>query len=149
VLGEVVQERHSKPDGSDEALADAAPVAHRSILAVAAQAPAGADPQPDEARISEEPCGSNESVDAQIAHLIGAVRKLPKLTRRVFTLRKVYGWEHDQIAEHLHVQVAEVQEHLCVSAKACARELFDPSKERASLMPLDVPLSGLSGATPK
>jgi DNA-directed RNA polymerase specialized sigma24 family protein len=61
--------------------------------------------------------------DPAVAHLVQFVRTLPTDTRRVFTLRKVYGVPYADIAARLTMSVAEVERHLTKAAIAYERSL--------------------------
>jgi RNA polymerase sigma factor (sigma-70 family) len=52
--------------------------------------------------------------------LVEALRLLPAQTRRVFPLRKVYGYSHREIATRLVLSVDSVNEHLAKAAKRVA-----------------------------
>jgi len=50
--------------------------------------------------------------DAELVQLIAFANALPTDLRRVFTLRKVYGLSHREIADHLSMTVGHVEELL-------------------------------------
>ena len=55
--------------------------------------------------------------------LADIVAQLPERLRQVFTLRKVYGLSHKQIADCLELSVSTVEKHLAKSLRICADEL--------------------------
>jgi DNA-directed RNA polymerase specialized sigma24 family protein len=132
VLREVVQEHLATPHRCDAAPAGAAArVEDRLILG------GDAEPDPDvpsaslETAAREDIRGSDEGDDAEMALLVRAVQALPERTRRVFTLHKVYDWQEGQIAAHLRLPLAEVEQHLRFSARTLARDLLGPSEARS------------------
>lgn len=50
------------------------------------------------------------------------VRALPAVCRRVFTLRKVYGYSGKEIATRLGIPEEAVEELLIQAARVCAQE---------------------------
>jgi RNA polymerase sigma-70 factor (ECF subfamily) len=48
----------------------------------------------------------------QLALVLEAVEALPPVCRRVFLLRKVYGYSHREIADQLGITVSTVEKHL-------------------------------------
>ena len=61
--------------------------------------------------------------DAPVNDLVAIVRTLPTDTRRVFTLRKVYGLSYSDIAARLAMPVSDVEQHLVTAALACDAHL--------------------------
>jgi DNA-directed RNA polymerase specialized sigma24 family protein len=61
--------------------------------------------------------------EPDVVAVIRMLRTLEPRTRKVFTLRKVYGLSHRAIGTHLSIDLAEVERHLIVAALACARAL--------------------------
>ncbi len=55
--------------------------------------------------------------------LADIVARLPERPRQVFTLRKVYGLSHRQIADRLGLSVSTVEKHLAKSLRICSDEL--------------------------
>lgn len=55
--------------------------------------------------------------------LADIVAQLPERLRQVFTLRKVYGLSHKQIADRLGLSVSTVEKHLAKSLRICSDEL--------------------------
>ena len=56
-----------------------------------------------------------------------AVARLPDVCRRVFVLRRVYGFSQREIAEHLGISIKTVEAHLAKGMVRCTdfMELFD------------------------
>ena len=71
---------------------------------------------------------AHASVDTRSApppHLLDAVSGLSAECRRVLTLRKIYGWEYEQIARHLGIEQHEVEHDLSLCVQIMARGLDD------------------------
>ena len=62
-----------------------------------------------------------ESADDELEALVATLRTLPQMTQRVFVLRKVYSWSHEQIAAGVDLSEAAVVQHLVVAALTCMR----------------------------
>jgi RNA polymerase sigma factor (sigma-70 family) len=77
-------------------------------------------------RLIRADCQLSIEEQDEINRLMRKVAKLPKQTRRVCTLRKVYQLSTSEIASRLNLPVAKVEEHLRRSALAAAQELYDP-----------------------
>lgn len=52
-----------------------------------------------------------------------AVRRLPLQCRRVYILRKVYGFSHKEIAKHLDISVSTIEKHLAKGIIKCDEHL--------------------------
>jgi RNA polymerase sigma-70 factor (ECF subfamily) len=59
----------------------------------------------------------------ELRKLREVVERLPDQVRRVFTLRKVYGLPHKEIAERLGLSVSTVEKHLAKGLRICSEEL--------------------------
>ncbi|EIZ80064.1 RNA polymerase sigma-24 factor [Novosphingobium sp. Rr 2-17] len=55
--------------------------------------------------------------------LIKLVADLPPQCRRVFTLRKIYGLSHAEIAEQLGLSISTVEKHLVKGLRICSEAL--------------------------
>jgi len=64
--------------------------------------------------------------DSDTVAVIRTMRTLPPDTRRVFTLRKVYGLSSEAIGMRLSMTLPEVERHLVIAVLACAQAL-DPT----------------------
>jgi DNA-directed RNA polymerase specialized sigma24 family protein len=75
---------------------------------------------PQTARLREE---SVEAIDVndELFLVLRAVSGLSVECKRVLTLRKVYGWEHDRIAAHLGIEKNAVENDLRVCVQTIAR----------------------------
>jgi RNA polymerase sigma factor (sigma-70 family) len=64
-------------------------------------------------------------VDAQqeLQLLAAALADIPKRSREVFTLRKVYGHSQEEIAQALGIEINTVQRHIGIAARKCAAYL--------------------------
>jgi RNA polymerase sigma factor (sigma-70 family) len=63
-----------------------------------------------------ESIASNE----EFAHFCEAVRQLPVQCRRVFVLKKVYGYSQKEIAKEMKLSESTVEKHIAVGFKRCA-----------------------------
>ena len=72
---------------------------------------------PQTARLREE----RLHVEDDLFPVLSAVSGLSTECKRVLTLRKVYGWEHDRIAAHLGIEKKAVESDLCVCIQTIAR----------------------------
>lgn len=63
-----------------------------------------------------EQAASNE----EFAHFCESVRQLPLQCRRVFVLKKVYGYSQKEIAKELQVSESTVEKHIGDGLKRCA-----------------------------
>ena len=50
---------------------------------------------------------------------VEAVATLPRQCQRVFTLRKVYGYSHKEIAKQLGISISTVEKHAAAGLKRC------------------------------
>ena len=58
----------------------------------------------------------------EVARVAKLARALPAVCRRVFTLRKVYGYSGKEIATRLGIPDEAVEELLIQAARVCAQE---------------------------
>lgn len=56
----------------------------------------------------------------EFAHFCEAVRELPVQCRRVFVLKKVYGYSQKEIAKEINLSESTVEKHIAVGFKRCA-----------------------------
>lgn len=65
----------------------------------------------------------------EFAHFCEAVRQLPLQCRRVFVLKKVYGYSQKEIAKEMNISQSTVEKHIAVGFKRCAKHMlgFDQS----------------------
>ena len=69
------------------------------------------DDVPDDAPAVDEQVISRQELQI----LCEAIAQLPTQARRVFTLHRVYGLSHRQIADELGITVSTAQNHMCVA----------------------------------
>jgi len=79
---------------------------------------------------SEEEYGANSSCEpddpyrqalsnAEFAEFCEAIRQLPLQCRRVFVLKKVYGYSQREIAETLGISQSTVEKHIATGMRKC------------------------------
>lgn len=56
----------------------------------------------------------------QFRHFCDSVRRLPRQARRVFLLKKVYGYSQRRIAEDLGISQSTVEKHVSLATRRCA-----------------------------
>jgi RNA polymerase sigma factor (sigma-70 family) len=56
----------------------------------------------------------------EFSHFCEAVRQLPVQCRRVFVLKKVYGYSQKEIAKEMNLSESTVEKHIAVGFKRCA-----------------------------
>lgn len=56
----------------------------------------------------------------EFGHFCEAVRKLPEQCRRVFVLKKVYGYSQREIAKELGLSESTVEKHVALGVRRCA-----------------------------
>ena len=56
----------------------------------------------------------------EFAHFCEAIRQLPLQCRRVFVLKKVYGYSQKEIAKEMNLSESTVEKHIAVGFKRCA-----------------------------
>jgi RNA polymerase sigma factor (sigma-70 family) len=56
----------------------------------------------------------------EFAHFCEAVRQLPVQARRVFVLKKVYGYSQREIASELGLSESTVEKHVALAVRRCA-----------------------------
>jgi RNA polymerase sigma-70 factor (ECF subfamily) len=59
------------------------------------------------------------STNEEFALFCDAVRQLPIQCRRVFVLRKVYGYSQNEIAQEMNVTASTVEKHIAKGMKRC------------------------------
>lgn len=83
-----------------------------------AYANSGKDPLFEEAASNEE-----------FAHFCESVRRLPLQCRRVFVLKKVYGYSQKEIAKELSISESTVEKHIADGLKRCATFMLQQESE--------------------
>ena len=56
----------------------------------------------------------------EFGHFCEAVRQLPEQCRRVFVLKKVYGYSQREIAKELNLSESTVEKHVALGVRRCA-----------------------------
>jgi RNA polymerase sigma-70 factor (ECF subfamily) len=79
--------------------------------------PVGSSQQCDE--IFEQ-AASNE----EFSHFCEAVRQLPMQCRRVFVLKKVYGYSQKEIAAETNLSESTVEKHIALGLKRCTSYMY-------------------------
>ena len=64
----------------------------------------------------------------EFAHFCEAVRQLPLQCRRVFVLKKVYGYSQKEIAKEMNLSESTVEKHIAVGFKRCASFMLSYSQ---------------------
>ncbi len=84
----------------------------------------------------------NAATDSEFSHFCQAVRQLPLQCRKVFVLKKVYGYSQKEIAEQLNLSESTVEKHISSGMKRCTlfmrnvkrnSELADRTSEKVSV----------------
>lgn len=61
----------------------------------------------------------NVASDQEFAHFCDAVRQLPGASRKVFVLKKVYGYSQKEIAKMMNISESTVEKHIAQGMKRC------------------------------
>jgi len=61
----------------------------------------------------------NALTDSEFSHFCEAVRQLPVQCRKVFVLKKVYGYSQREIAAQLNLSESTVEKHISTGMKRC------------------------------
>ncbi len=56
----------------------------------------------------------------EFRHFCDSLRKLPTQARRVFVLKKVYGFSQREIADELNISQSTVEKHVALGRRRCA-----------------------------
>jgi RNA polymerase sigma-70 factor (ECF subfamily) len=67
----------------------------------------------------------NVASDAEFSIFCQAIRKLPVQCRRVFVLKKVYGYSQKEIAKEMNMSESTVEKHIAVGFKRCASYMLN------------------------
>ena len=85
-----------------------------------------ADGVEEEHQFHQDQDNSKDDIFEQVAssqefgHFCEAVRLLPVQCRKVFVLKKVYGYSQKEIARELEISESTVEKHIAVGFKRCA-----------------------------
>lgn len=66
----------------------------------------------------------------EFGRFCAAVRLLPAQARRVFVLKKVYGYSQREIADELGLAQSTVEKHVALAVRRCAEHLREHGRER-------------------
>jgi len=58
-------------------------------------------------------------LEHEFSHLCEAIRLLPTQTRKVFVLKKVYGYSQKEIAKQLSLSESTIEKHISTGTKRC------------------------------
>jgi RNA polymerase sigma factor (sigma-70 family) len=71
------------------------------------------------AQQDEDATFEQAATEQEFAHFCKAIRELPVQCRRVFVLKKVYGYTQKEIAKELDISESTVEKHIAVGFKRC------------------------------
>ena len=66
----------------------------------------------------------------EFGHFCEAVRRLPVQARRVFVLKKVYGYSQREIASELGLAESTVEKHVALAVRRCAAFMKEQTRRR-------------------
>ena len=75
----------------------------------------------------------NIASSEEFAHFCEAVRQLPLQCRRVFVLKKVYGYSQKEIAKEMNLSESTVEKHIAVGFKRCASHMLGVSQSNVGI----------------
>lgn len=87
-------------------------------------------------RMADEPLSQAVS-DEEFALFCEAIRRLPLKCRRVFVLKKVYGYSQREIATELNLSENTVEKHIAKGMKRCVhfmQQCFDSGKGNTQIL---------------
>ena len=67
----------------------------------------------------------------EFGHFCEAVRLLPVQARRVFVLKKVYGYSQREIADELGLAQSTVEKHVALAVRRCAEYMSEQTEQRS------------------
>ncbi|MEW5249694.1 RNA polymerase sigma factor [Microbulbifer sp. 2201CG32-9] len=70
--------------------------------------------------------------DEEFSHFCEAVRQLPLRCRRVFVLKKVYGYSQREIAKELNLSESTVEKHIATGIKRCTYFMMQRSSPESN-----------------
>jgi RNA polymerase sigma-70 factor (ECF subfamily) len=79
----------------------------------------------DSLGVADELPGADRTLEARddLRLLARLIADLPPQCRRVFTLRKVYGLSHEEIAVRLGLSISTVEKHVIKGLRLCSERL--------------------------
>ena len=69
----------------------------------------------------------------EFAQFCDAVRQLPVQCRRVFVLKKIYGYSQREIDEQLAIAESTVEKHIATGIRHCVRYIKDQTSQNLAL----------------
>lgn len=86
--------------------------------------------------VSDSGMGVDEIVHThqELVRIAEAVAELPKRCAEVFTLRRVYGWSQQEIANHFGISVSTVESHLVKAVRRCTHRLSSTAPRRRTMV---------------
>jgi RNA polymerase sigma factor (sigma-70 family) len=75
-----------------------------------------------------------------------AIARLSPKTQRVFTLRKVYGYTHREIADMLDISIKTVENHITTGMKRCRENLINAEmlEKNDNVISITIPVKSTS-----
>lgn len=87
----------------------------------------------------------NASTNSEFSHFCEAVRQLPIQCRKVFVLKKVYGYSQREIAVKLSLSESTVEKHISSGMKRCT--LFMRKIQNSSTITKPILTKGVTGGS--
>jgi RNA polymerase sigma-70 factor (ECF subfamily) len=78
----------------------------------------------------ESPVFQSLAAKEEMARLCEAIRALPLQCRRVFVLKKIYGFSHEEIATQLEISENTVHQHLAKAVARCTLYMHEKGYRR-------------------
>ncbi len=72
------------------------------------------------------------ATDKEFGQYCQAIRELPIQCRKVFVLKKVYGYSQKEIAQQLEISESTVEKHIALGVKRCTYYMMQLTKEDRS-----------------
>ena len=82
-----------------------------------------ADFSPDDHVVDARPLDDIMHEQERLTRYDEAIARLPPQCRRVFVMRKVYGYSHREIADMLDISIKTVENHVSTGLKRCIDEI--------------------------
>jgi RNA polymerase sigma-70 factor (ECF subfamily) len=70
--------------------------------------------------------------DQEFSQFCEIVRQLPQQCKKVFVLKKVYGYSQREISRELSISESTVEKHIARGMKHCARQMLEDSSNLSS-----------------
>jgi len=72
------------------------------------------------------------ATDKEFSQYCQAIRELPLQCRKVFVLKKVYGYSQKEIAKKLEISESTVEKHIAIGVKRCTYFMMQLTKDDRS-----------------